>query len=194
MLWVLDIKICQQFVLKYSNIQWIHKSTNLSIAGHNYYYLFISTIDYSKNFTTSYLLTIGHMPMFVVKLVVNFLMVCVMDLWIPWLVVSEWPTDDSQVPDDHLWNAATPEAQLRQPHPPHDDRVPDSPGNPERGRGGAPHRYEGPGAVLLHQSRPAHHIYSTLYAGMAARLDGKFKSDWFLMKTFFFVSLKGLKL
>jgi len=38
-----------------------------SIAGHNPYNLFILTIVYSKNLTTSKLLTIEHMTMFVVK-------------------------------------------------------------------------------------------------------------------------------
>jgi len=37
------------------------------IAVHNPYNLFILTIVYSKNLTTSYLLTIEHMAMFVVK-------------------------------------------------------------------------------------------------------------------------------
>ena len=37
-----------------------------SIAGHNPYNLFISTIDYSTDFTTMQLLTIEHMVMFVV--------------------------------------------------------------------------------------------------------------------------------
>jgi len=41
-----------------------------SIAGYNPYNLFIITIDYSKNFTTRWLLTIGHMSMFVVKSIV----------------------------------------------------------------------------------------------------------------------------
>jgi len=41
-----------------------------SIAGYNPYNLFILTIDYSKNFTTNTVLTIGHMSMFVVKSVV----------------------------------------------------------------------------------------------------------------------------
>ena len=38
-----------------------------SIAGHNPYNPFILTIVYSKNLTTSWLLTIEHMAMFVVK-------------------------------------------------------------------------------------------------------------------------------
>ena len=38
-----------------------------SIAVHNPYNLFILTIVYSKNLTTSYLLTIEHMAMFVDK-------------------------------------------------------------------------------------------------------------------------------
>ena len=38
-----------------------------SIAGYNPYNLFILTKDYSKNFTTNKVLTIGHMLMFVVK-------------------------------------------------------------------------------------------------------------------------------
>ena len=38
-----------------------------SIAGHNPYNPFILTIVYSKNFTTSWLLTTEHMAMFVVK-------------------------------------------------------------------------------------------------------------------------------
>jgi len=38
-----------------------------SIAVHNPYNLFILTIVYRKNLTTSYLLTIEHMAMFVVK-------------------------------------------------------------------------------------------------------------------------------
>jgi len=37
-----------------------------SIAGHYTYNLFISTIDYSTDFTTIQLLTIEHMVMFVV--------------------------------------------------------------------------------------------------------------------------------
>ena len=37
------------------------------IAGFN---LFILTIDYSKNFTTNKVLTIGYMPMFVVNSIV----------------------------------------------------------------------------------------------------------------------------
>jgi len=41
-----------------------------SIAGYNPYNLFILTIDYSKNFTTNKVLTIGHMSMFVVKSIV----------------------------------------------------------------------------------------------------------------------------
>jgi len=44
-----------------------------SIAGYSPYSpynLFILTIYYSKNFTTNKVLTIGHMPMFVVKSVV----------------------------------------------------------------------------------------------------------------------------
>jgi len=38
-----------------------------SFTGLNLYDLFILTIDYSKNFTTRLLLTIGYMSMFVVK-------------------------------------------------------------------------------------------------------------------------------
>jgi len=41
----------------------MHRST----AGHNPYNLFILTRVYSKNFPTSYLRTIEHMAMFVVK-------------------------------------------------------------------------------------------------------------------------------
>ena len=41
-----------------------------SIAGYNPYNLFIITIDYSKNFITNKVLTIGHMSMFVVKSIV----------------------------------------------------------------------------------------------------------------------------
>ena len=41
-----------------------------SIDGHNPYNLLILTIDYSKNLTTSKLLSIGHMTMFVVKSIV----------------------------------------------------------------------------------------------------------------------------
>ena len=41
-----------------------------SIAGYNPYNLFILTIDFSKNFTTNKVLTIGHMSMFVVKSIV----------------------------------------------------------------------------------------------------------------------------
>ena len=41
-----------------------------SIAGYNPYNLFILTIDYSKNFTTNKVLTIGNMSMFVVKSIV----------------------------------------------------------------------------------------------------------------------------
>ena len=41
----------------------MHRST----AGHNPYNLFILTIVYSKNLPTSYLRTIEHMAMFVVK-------------------------------------------------------------------------------------------------------------------------------
>jgi len=41
----------------------MHRST----AGHNPYNLFILTIVYSKNLPTSYLRTIEHMTMFVVK-------------------------------------------------------------------------------------------------------------------------------
>jgi len=41
-----------------------------SIAGNNPYYLFILTKDYSKNLTTSSLLTKEHMPMFVIKSIV----------------------------------------------------------------------------------------------------------------------------
>jgi len=41
-----------------------------SIAGYNPYNLFSLTIDYSKNFTSNKVLTIGHMPMFVVKSIV----------------------------------------------------------------------------------------------------------------------------
>jgi len=37
-----------------------------SIYCHNHYNLFILTINYSKNFTTMYLLTKEHMAMFVV--------------------------------------------------------------------------------------------------------------------------------
>ena len=40
------------------------------IAGYNPYNLFILSIDYSKNFTTNKVLTIGHMSMFVVKSIV----------------------------------------------------------------------------------------------------------------------------
>ena len=39
-------------------------------AGFNPYNLFFLTIDYSKNFTTNKVLTIGHMSMFVVKSIV----------------------------------------------------------------------------------------------------------------------------
>jgi len=38
-----------------------------SIAGHNPYTPFSLTIEYSKNFTTRWLLTIEHVAMFVVK-------------------------------------------------------------------------------------------------------------------------------
>jgi len=48
----------------------IPKLMHRSIAGYNPYNLFIITIDYSKNFTTRWLLTIGHMAMFVVKSIV----------------------------------------------------------------------------------------------------------------------------
>jgi len=41
----------------------MHRST----AGHNPYNLFILTIVYSKNLPTSYLRTIEHMTIFVVK-------------------------------------------------------------------------------------------------------------------------------
>jgi len=41
-----------------------------SIAGYNHYNLFILTKDYSKNFTTNKVLTIGHMSVFVVKCIV----------------------------------------------------------------------------------------------------------------------------
>jgi len=41
-----------------------------SITGYNPYNLFSCTIDYSKNFTTNKVLTIWHMPMFVVKSIV----------------------------------------------------------------------------------------------------------------------------
>jgi len=44
-----------------------------SITGYNPYNMFNITIDYSKNFTTSYLLTIGHMSMFVVKSTVIYI-------------------------------------------------------------------------------------------------------------------------
>ena len=40
-----------------------------SIAGYTPCYLFILTIDYSKNFTTMLLLTIEHMAMFVDKFI-----------------------------------------------------------------------------------------------------------------------------
>jgi len=40
------------------------------IAGYNHYSLFSLTIDYSKNFTTNKVLTIGHIPMFVVTYIV----------------------------------------------------------------------------------------------------------------------------
>jgi len=49
------------------NTTLMHRST----AGYNPYNLFSLTIDYSKNFTTNKLLTIGHMPMFVVKSIVS---------------------------------------------------------------------------------------------------------------------------
>ena len=45
----------------------IIKQMHRSIAGYNSYNLFILIIDYSKNFTTSKVLKIGHMQMFVVK-------------------------------------------------------------------------------------------------------------------------------
>jgi len=45
-------------------------SIHRSIAGYNPYNLFILTIDYSKNFTTNKVLTIGRMSMFVVKSIV----------------------------------------------------------------------------------------------------------------------------
>jgi len=48
----------------------IPKLMHRSIAGYFPYNLFIITIDYSKNFTTRWLLTIGHMSMFVVKSIV----------------------------------------------------------------------------------------------------------------------------
>ena len=41
-----------------------------SIAGHNPNNLFSLTIDYSKKFTTNKVLTIGYMPMLVVKSIV----------------------------------------------------------------------------------------------------------------------------
>jgi len=44
-----------------------HRSMHRSTAGHNPYNLFILTIVYSKNLPTSYLRTIEHMAMFVVK-------------------------------------------------------------------------------------------------------------------------------
>jgi len=46
------------------------KTMHRSIAGYNPYNLFILTIDYSTNFTTNKVLTIGHMSMFVVKSIV----------------------------------------------------------------------------------------------------------------------------
>ena len=41
-----------------------------SIAGHNPYNLFIFTIDDSKNFTTTYVQTVEHMAMCVIKSIV----------------------------------------------------------------------------------------------------------------------------
>jgi len=46
------------------------KTMQISIAGYNSYQLSILTKDKGKNFTTSLLLTIGHLPMFVVKSIV----------------------------------------------------------------------------------------------------------------------------
>ena len=45
----------------------IENAMHRSIAGYNPYYLFILTIVYSKNLTTSWLQTIEHMAMFVGK-------------------------------------------------------------------------------------------------------------------------------
>ena len=53
---------------------------NRSIAGYKPLNLFSLTIDYSKNFTTNKVLTIGHMPMFVVKSIAIKFIVCLMDL------------------------------------------------------------------------------------------------------------------
>jgi len=62
------------FVVKSIHIQINSQVMDLSISCidpllaviHNYYNLFVLTIVYSKIFTTRYLLTIGHMAMFVV--------------------------------------------------------------------------------------------------------------------------------
>jgi len=54
----------------------MHRST----AGHNPYNLFILTIVYSKNLPTSYLRTIEHMTIFVVKSIHIQIISQVMDL------------------------------------------------------------------------------------------------------------------
>jgi len=54
-----------------------------SIAGHNPYNPFILTIVYSKNLTTSWLLTTEHLAMFVVEYIHIQIYGQVMDLSIP---------------------------------------------------------------------------------------------------------------
>jgi len=62
------IIISQQTMSKLHHVL-ASKPIHRSIAGYNPI-LFSLTIDFSKNFTTSKVLKIGHMPMFVVKSIV----------------------------------------------------------------------------------------------------------------------------
>jgi len=72
----------------------MHRST----AGHNPYNLFIFTIVYSKNLPTSYLRTIEHMAMFVVKSIHIQINSQVMDLSIVWCQSDLVSTKESELP------------------------------------------------------------------------------------------------
>jgi len=65
-LYVVSVYICLWFHRPEICQPWFLNLMHRSIAGHNPYNLFVLTIVYSKIFTTRYLLTIGHMAMFVV--------------------------------------------------------------------------------------------------------------------------------
>ena len=78
----------------------IYLAMHRSIAGYNPYNLISLTIYYSKNFTTNKVLTIGHMPLFVVKsTVIKINSLAYEHLAIPVATFSpDYSADRSEVP------------------------------------------------------------------------------------------------